>query len=120
MEVYSGDNAGQRFDIDEAASTATTIALDAVSPYNTLTGMSIQVQAVSGRDIERMNGLGIQGVFRSVHLDGYWRGIVRVDQVGGDLMEFPEVPGGAVRTWKVTTVAETWPDWSRVIVVLQT
>ena len=39
IEVYSGDNAGQRFEIDEGASTATTIALDAASTHNTLTSI---------------------------------------------------------------------------------
>lgn len=38
-EVFSGDNTGHRFEIDEAASTATTIALDAASPRNTLPGI---------------------------------------------------------------------------------
>lgn len=37
VEVFSGDHEGQRLDIDEAASTATSIALDAASIHNTLT-----------------------------------------------------------------------------------
>ncbi len=79
----------------------------------------VQVQAASGKDVERVNNMGVQGVMRSVHLNGYWRGIVRADAVGGDLLLFPEYPGGIIREWRVTSVAETWADWSRVIVVLQ-
>lgn len=36
VEVYSGDHAGQRFDIDEVSSTANGIAIDVGSSYNTL------------------------------------------------------------------------------------
>jgi uncharacterized repeat protein (TIGR01451 family) len=37
VEIYSGDHAGHRFEIDEAASTATSIVLDAANALNTLT-----------------------------------------------------------------------------------
>jgi len=86
--------------------------------YSTLTGM-IQVQATSGKDLEHMNNLNIQGVFRTVYLLGNWAGVVRTDSKGGDIMSFPQIPGGTVHNWKVINVKETWPDWSSVIVVLQ-
>lgn len=37
VEIFSGDHAGHRFEIDEASSSATTIALEAASDLNTLT-----------------------------------------------------------------------------------
>lgn len=98
----------------------TTAADGKRTPTFVTSTAQVQVQATSGKDVERVNGLGIQGVMRSVHLNGYWRGIVRADAAGGDVMSFPESPGGVARNWRVTLVAETWPDWSRVIVVLQT
>jgi hypothetical protein len=105
--------------LHDAGSYSTDAAGKRTPTYATTTGQ-IQVQSASGKDIERVNNLGIQGVMRSIHLSGYWRGIVRADHVGGDILQFPEDPGGAVRSWKVAVVAETWADWSRVIVVLQT
>lgn len=39
IEVYSGDNAGQRFEIDEGACTASSIVLDAASDLNTQTAI---------------------------------------------------------------------------------
>ena len=36
IEVISGDNEGHRFEVDELNSTATTIALETISPLNTL------------------------------------------------------------------------------------
>jgi hypothetical protein len=87
--------------------------------YSTTTGM-IQVQALTTEQIKRMDFINIQGVFRSVYLYGDWSGIVRADKTGGDILQFPEQAGGPVRSWKVVETVETWPDWSRVIVVLQT
>jgi len=85
---------------------------------STTTG-PVQVQHASGKDIERMNNLGIQGVFRSVYLFGNWTGIVRADQKGGDILQFPEMTGGPNRSWRIVNVAETYPDWSKVIVWMQ-
>lgn len=81
--------------------------------------VKIQAQAASGRDIERLNNLGWQGVFRNVYDYGNKQGIVRADGKGGDILMFPQVPGGPVQSWKVTTVSETWDTWSSVFVVLQ-
>lgn len=97
----------------------TTDSAGARTPvFVTLTGKG-QVQAASGGTIQRMSNLGIQGVLRAVYLYGNWCGIVRADQKGGDVLQFPQVPGAAIQHWKVVEVTETWPDWSRVVVVLQ-
>ena len=80
----------------------------------------IRIQSSTGKDIQRLENLGIQGVSRSVYLYGDWVGIVRADKKGGDVLQFPQAPGMPMQTWKVVAVAETWPNWSRVIVVLQT
>lgn len=97
----------------------TTDATGKRTPIYATTTVSIQVQAVSGRDIDRLNNLGIQGVLRKVYDYGNQLGISRADGKGGDLLQFPQIPGGVVQTWKITSVAETWPDWSAVFVQLQ-
>jgi len=79
----------------------------------------IQVQGVSGKDLEHTDNLNIQGVLRTVYLVGNWAGVVRADQKGGDIMKFPQVPGAAVQDWRVVSIKETWPDWCSVIVCLQ-
>jgi len=79
----------------------------------------IQVQGVSGKDLEHTDYLNIQGVLRTVYLRGNWAGVVRADQKGGDIMKFPQVPGAAVQDWRVVSVKEQWPDWCSVIVWLQ-
>jgi hypothetical protein len=81
--------------------------------------ISAQVQGLSSEDLKHTDGLNIQGVMRSVHIFGNVQGVVRIDQQGGDILQFPELPGGAIRNWKVIQVMETWPTWSRVLVALQ-
>lgn len=112
-----------------------------VPQYLFMTG-NIQVQGVSGKDLEHVNMLNIQGVLRKVYMYGDWAGVVRGDGRGGDLLQFADtsiattlmafdgsqlatfdgsllVNPGTAPYWKVVTVAETWPDWCSVIVSRQ-
>lgn len=88
-------------------------------PTNAVRTVPAQVQGVTASDLRHLDGLGIQGVMRSVLIFGNLQGAVRVDQKGGDILKFPEEPGGPVRSWLVSQVLETWPTWCRVIAVLQ-
>jgi hypothetical protein len=87
--------------------------------YNRADGQPANVQACSGKDVERVNSLGFQGVFRTVYLYGNVVGIVRPDGTGGDILKFSQTPGDDCQDWKCITVKETWPDWCCVIVQLQ-
>lgn len=89
------------------------------TPTTIITTVQANVQGLSGRDLQHVEGLNIQGVMRSVHLYGNVQGVVRADQKGGDILQFPEVPGGPVKDWRVISVMETWPTWARVLVCLQ-
>lgn len=73
----------------------------------------IQVQAVTEDMLAFMQNQGIQGVLRSVYLDGNWSGIIRADSKGGDILKFNGYD------WMVVHVIESWPDWSHVIVAQQ-
>ena len=78
-----------------------------------------QVQALSATDLKHIDGLNINGVMRSVYLYGNAAGVVRADQIGGDILVFPEAPNCCNKNWLITQVMETWPDWCHVIVTLQ-
>jgi len=78
-----------------------------------------QVQALSSSDLKHIDGQNITNNMRSVYMYGSAVGVVRADQLGGDILVFPEVPGNCNRNWLITQVAETWPDWCHVIVTLQ-
>ena len=78
-----------------------------------------QVQALSATDLKHIDGLNITGVMRSVYMYGNAAGVVRADQIGGDILVFPEAPNCCNKNWLITQVMETWPDWCHVIVTLQ-
>lgn len=89
--------------------------------YTDHTDVRMQVQAQTGEVLKFPGGTFItqQGVRRDVYVYGNYQGVARPDSKGGDLLIFPEVPGGADKVWLVTTCYETWPDWCKVGVVLQ-
>lgn len=89
------------------------------TPTNITLTVEAQVQALSTSDLQQVDGLNMTGVMRTVYLYGNAAGVVRVDQIGGDILRFPEVPNGTVRNWLITKVVETWSDWCHVIVTLQ-
>lgn len=82
--------------------------------YTTTNNVSADVQGLKEKELTHMASMNIQGILRSVHLNGDWRGIARASQTGGDKLVF----GGF--TWLVVWVYETWPNWSRVVVAQQT
>lgn len=78
-----------------------------------------QIQALKGRDLEHRELVNIQGLLRGVYMYGNTQGVDRSNLKGGDWLVFAQVPGGTLQGWKVVCVLETWPDWSKVAVVLQ-
>jgi len=78
-----------------------------------------QIQALSTSDLKHVDGLNIQGVMRSVYIYGQAAGVIRANQIGGDILVFSESKGGTPRNWLITQVMENYPDWCRVIVTLQ-
>lgn len=82
--------------------------------YTVTQDVPIQVQALTAAEIRHTDNLGLQGVMRGVYLNGAANGMVRKYGEGGDLLIF----GG--NTWLATTVLETWPDWTKIAVTLQT
>lgn len=81
--------------------------------------LCLQVQALSSTELQKLDGMNIQGIRRAVYIESQVAGVIRADQKGGDLLTFPEMPDGPQRTWLCATVLETWPDWVKVAVVLQ-
>lgn len=78
-----------------------------------------QIQALTARDLQHKDLVNIEGLKRAVYMYGNTQGVVRADAKGGDILAFAQVPGGTIQYWKVVVVLETWPDWSKVAVVLQ-
>lgn len=91
-----------------------------VPQYIDHTGITIQPQAWNGETLKHPDSISQQGVRRDVYMYGDVQGINRPDSMGGDLLQFAETPGGPIRVFLIVCVFETWPDWCKVGVVLQT
>lgn len=79
-----------------------------------------QIQALSFRDLQQVEGLNLQGTRRAIYFYGDVQGIVRVNQQGGDLVTFPvdgSLWSGSI--WLTAMALETWPDWCKVAATLQ-
>jgi hypothetical protein len=90
--------------------------------YSAPVPVTAQVQALTYRDLQQIEGLNLQGTRRAIYLYGDVEGIVRVTQQGGDIITFPGpiagFPPGTV--WLVAQALETWPGWCKVAATLQT
>ncbi len=85
-----------------------------IPAYVTVQGVSVQVQALTAKEIEHLDSLNIQGVMKALYLNGNSQGVVRPLGQGGDLFML------ASGTWLVTTVLETWDTgWCKVAVTQQ-
>ncbi|HII3565160.1 TPA: hypothetical protein ACY3LZ_004145 [Citrobacter freundii] len=73
----------------------------------------IQFQPLTKGDLQHVDGLNIQGLFKSIHVNGSFYSVNREMQKGGDLF----IVDG--KTWLVIEPLELWPDWSRLLVCLQ-
>jgi len=87
--------------------------------YAEQTAIQADVQGLSVSDIRAYEGLNITTASRKVYIAEQPNGNSRPDVQGGDLFVFPAVTGGDDRTWLVTAVLESWPDWSCVLVTMQ-
>lgn len=88
--------------------------------YDDVPNVPAQIQALSFGDIQKLDGLNIQGTRRKIYLNGKFDGLNRQEGKGGDLVVYPD---GALwpygTTWLVAQVLEQWPDWCCVAVTQQ-
>lgn len=89
-----------------------------------LTGVSgpAQVQALDNSDLKKIEGLNIQGALRALYMKGNLAAVLRPDNKGGDLITIaPQVnaPSLLQGTWLTSKVLESWPNWTKVVIVKQ-
>lgn len=76
--------------------------------------VSAQMQALTSRELARINALNIQGTVSALYVSGIQpRGADRSKGTGGDLFIINN------DTWLVVQVLEQWADWSRVAICRQ-
>lgn len=84
------------------------------TPTYQTSAVTAQVQALTYRDLQQIEGLNLNGTRRAIYLNGALNGVVRVSQRGGDLITLSD---GTV--WLTAYVFEQWPDWVKVAATLQ-
>lgn len=80
--------------------------------------LQAQIQPITWRDLQSLDGLNITGVRWKVFLSGQIDGVVRGERKGGDLIKIPR-PHRHAGTWLVAQVLEQWPDWVSAAITLQ-
>lgn len=75
--------------------------------------VKIQMQSLTWKDLQQLEGLNIQGDARAVYLYGNWDGVLRPDKKGGDLLVI------GTERWLTVQSLEQWPDWTKLAVVRQ-
>lgn len=79
--------------------------------------LQAQIQPVTWKDIQQLEGLNISGIRWKAYLYGQVNGIVRAEKKGGDLIVVPAGPHAG--TWLVAEILESWPDWVLAAITLQ-
>lgn len=90
--------------------------------YTDHADVPMQVQALSGRDLQHKDFLSMQGIKRAVYMFPVVQGVSAPQAKGGDILRFPMVTGGPALEWLVVVELEQWnPNgtWCKVGVVLQ-
>lgn len=100
-------------------SSGSTTGADGVRAptYVDIASVSMQVQALTSKDLHQLDGLNLNGTQRAIYLYGEIDGVVRSASKGGDLIVITSGINAGV--WLVNLVLEQWPDWSKCAVVLQ-
>ena len=77
--------------------------------------VDIEVQALSGSDLQHLENLSQTSEMRAVYIRGPLSPLSAPRKLGGDLLIFDG------RTWLVTQLLEEWGNdsWRKVIVILQ-
>lgn len=78
------------------------------------------IQALDSADLKQIDGLNLQGVIRAIYLRGPLAGVIRANSKGGDKVVIASpAPENYIGTWLVAKVLETWPLWTKAVIVLQ-
>lgn len=88
-----------------------------VPSYAAAVTVQAQVQPLSWRDLQQLDGLNLQGTRRAIYLYGRIDGIVRASSRGGDLITIARGPYAGA--YLVALVLEQFPDWCKCACTLQ-
>lgn len=90
--------------------------------YNPAVIGPAQIQALDNVDLKKIEGMNISGSVRALYMKGNLAGVIRADSKGGDLVIIAPargVPALFVGQWLTSKVLESWPLWTKVVIVKQ-
>lgn len=89
--------------------------------YDAAIPVTIQIQALSKKDVEHLDSLNISGAERAVYANMQLTAVDRVKQSGGDLITFTDPGDSVAHVWLVTALLEGWStaSWSRAAITRQ-
>lgn len=74
-----------------------------------------QIQALDSDALKQLEGMNIQGSIRAIYLRGVMAGVIQPKNEGGDIVK----RNNETEEWLVVKVLETWPTWTKAVIVLQ-
>lgn len=83
------------------------------------TAVRAQVQSLTFTDLQKLDGMNIEGVKRAVYLNGDVPAVIRQLTSGGAMLVFPTGTLYEGDVWLCTMVLEQWPDWCKIAITLQ-
>lgn len=89
----------------------------AVEALVAVLSMSAQVQPLSWRDLQMLDGMNLSGTRRKFYLRGTAEAVERVNKKGGDLIEIAS--GVHAGVWLVAQVLEQFTGWVSVAATMQ-
>jgi hypothetical protein len=127
LAIVSGSGGIGTYTVSQAQSVTSTAMTAAgtgqrVTLYTEVTGLPMQVQALTAQELQHIDGLNIQGIVRYVYMNGRIEGLDRPNLMGGDILLIPTgMTTANPDVWLVTQVMEDWDagGWSKVLVTLQ-
>lgn len=81
-----------------------------------------QIQALDNADLKKIEGMNLSGSIRALYMKGNLAGVIRADSKGGDLVTIAPargVPTLFVGVWLIAKVLESWPLWTKCVIVKQ-
>lgn len=86
------------------------------TPYFDSMRVLIQTQSLSSQERQEFDGLLQQGHMLSVYVTGQVSVLRRIQGKGADKLVFVPYGEKEPTEWLIKTVAESWPDWCKVMV----
>lgn len=78
--------------------------------------VTIQAQSLSTQDLSLFDTLAQQGSLLNVYVTGQIHALRRISDQGADKLVFKAFGESEASEWVIKSVAESFPDWCKVIV----